>query len=148
MNIRLRRAGAGDEGKVIPWMQRYYEADGLTFTPANQAAMRVLLTSPDHGRVWFIVCDARVCGYVALCFGYSLELGGRDACVDELYVAADVRGRGVATAALQLALQEARVLGVRAVYLEVDMDNAAAIRLYRSLGFVIRDRYHLMARIL
>jgi ribosomal-protein-alanine N-acetyltransferase len=45
------------------------------------------------------------------------------------------RGRGLGAAMLQLHLRQLAGLGVQAVFLEVDEDNASACRLYSSAGF-------------
>jgi ribosomal-protein-alanine N-acetyltransferase len=46
------------------------------------------------------------------------------------------RGRGVGRALLAENLRQAANAGARAMFLEVDSDNAAALALYRRLGFV------------
>lgn len=139
MNIQLRRAMSTDQSLLLPLMQRYYEDDGLTFSDANVAAMTRLLAAPDYGRIWLIEVSARLAGYVVLCFGYSLELGGRDAYIDEMYVERDLRGRGIATAALAAVIDEACSLDVRAIHLEVHTANDSAVRLYAALDFRARD---------
>jgi ribosomal-protein-alanine N-acetyltransferase len=50
-------------------------------------------------------------------------------------VAGSRRGRGLARQLLNLHLRRLAGLGVRAVFLEVDEDNAAASRLYARAGF-------------
>jgi ribosomal-protein-alanine N-acetyltransferase len=50
-------------------------------------------------------------------------------------VAAARRGRGIARALLDFHLRRLAGLGARAVFLEVDEDNAAARRLYARAGF-------------
>jgi ribosomal protein S18 acetylase RimI-like enzyme len=78
-------------------------------------------------------------------FGYSIEFGGRDAFLDELFISPDARGRGLGTRALEVAAQACREAGILAVRLEVDRGNTGAQRLYRAHGFVDHDRY-LMTR--
>lgn len=148
MNIQLRSASLAELSVLLPLMRRYYEDDHLSFASANADAMARLLDDPRSGRVWFIECEARTAGYVALCFGFSLELGGREAYIDELFVERDLRGRGIARRAMERVLDEARALDVRAVHLEVDATNERALRLYASLGFSARDRYYLMTKTL
>lgn len=46
------------------------------------------------------------------------------------------RGRGVGRALMADALRQAANAGVKAMFLEVDKENAAALGLYRRLGFV------------
>jgi ribosomal-protein-alanine N-acetyltransferase len=60
-------------------------------------------------------------------------------------VAASARGRGLAGAMLGLHLRRLAGLGVQAVFLEVDEDNAPACRLYLNAGFhevARRDGYY------
>ncbi|MCZ7658080.1 MAG: GNAT family N-acetyltransferase [Xanthobacteraceae bacterium] len=79
----------------------------------------------------------RIAGYAVLCFGYTVEYGGRDAFVDDIYVAPELRGRGHG-AALYAALEAAaRASGCRALHLEVMPDNAMR-GWYEGLGY--RDR--------
>jgi ribosomal protein S18 acetylase RimI-like enzyme len=85
-------------------------------------------------------------GYLVLTIGYSLERGGRDAFIDELYVRPQWRGVGLGTLAVATAEVAARRLGVRAVHLEVDTSNERARRLYERIGFAVRQRYHLMTK--
>jgi ribosomal protein S18 acetylase RimI-like enzyme len=128
-------------------MQEYCEFDRLEFDVRRaRRTMLALLEDARLGRTWFIEADGEACGYLTLCYGYSLELGGRDAYVDELYIRAPFRGRGLGTRALEAACDAARADGVVALYLEVRQDNLEAQRYYERLGFERRDRYFLLAR--
>jgi GNAT superfamily N-acetyltransferase len=49
----------------------------------------------------------------------------------------DWRGRGIGTLLLRALLREAARAGHRAISLSVSAENAAALRLYRKLGFVV-----------
>jgi diamine N-acetyltransferase len=149
MQAQLQQAHVADLELLEELMRGYYRDDHLQFEPASQrAAMLRLLTEPQWGRVWLIRLQDQVVGHVAVCFGFSLELGGNDAYVDELYVVPQARGQGLARHALQQLNDALAELGIRAVHLEVDQDNAAAQRLYLALGYRRRDRYFLMTRFL
>jgi ribosomal protein S18 acetylase RimI-like enzyme len=50
------------------------------------------------------------------------------------------RGRGLGRAALEAVESAARELGVRALHLEVERENASAQALYRDRGFRDNDR--------
>jgi ribosomal protein S18 acetylase RimI-like enzyme len=108
-------------------------------------AMASLLADPSAGRAWMIRSGGEVAGYVVLTLSFSVELGGRCAFIDELFVARGCRGRGVGGAVLRLVATEARALGVRALGLEVTRSNALARRLYGRSGFVARG-HELMTR--
>jgi ribosomal protein S18 acetylase RimI-like enzyme len=86
-------------------------------------------------------------GYAVLLFGYSLEYRGRDAFVDDVYLAPARRGRGLGRTVLEQVESAARELGVRALHLEVERENAAAQALYRRRGFRDTERL-LMTKIL
>jgi ribosomal protein S18 acetylase RimI-like enzyme len=59
--------------------------------------------------------------------------------LNDLFVAADARRRGVATALLEAAANRARELGAASLSLSTALDNAPAQALYESLGWQ-RDR--------
>ena len=52
-----------------------------------------------------------------------------------LAVAPAVRGKGLGRALLQAAITHARALGAQTMFLEVGVDNPAALALYTALGF-------------
>ncbi len=70
----------------------------------------------------------------------SVEKGGLVLWVEELYVAPGARRRGAARALLARVVEEARRKQVRAVVLEVVPALAAALALWRALGFALVDR--------
>jgi ribosomal protein S18 acetylase RimI-like enzyme len=145
--VQLQRAGSADLELLLELMRGYYRDDHLDFELVRQrSALLRLLEEPQWGRVWLIRLPDRIVGYVAVCFGFSLELGGNDAYVDEMYVVPEARGRGVGRHALQQLHLPLAELGIRALHLEVDQHNHAAQRMYSALGYRQRDRYFLMSR--
>lgn len=84
------------------------------------------------------VCFAAVlCGTVA---GYIsvLTRKGKHGRIYSLAVAPEFRGRGIAELLVDTALDFLRAEGFRSVFLEVAVDNAAAIALYTKKGFAPR----------
>jgi GNAT superfamily N-acetyltransferase len=65
----------------------------------------------------------------------SVEKGGYALWVEELYVVPEERRTGVARALLARVRAEAEGEGIRAIDLEVVPSQAAALALYRALGF-------------
>jgi GNAT superfamily N-acetyltransferase len=132
---------------LLPLVRAYHEFEHVVMSDAERkAAVAPLLEAESPwGRVWLIRFRDRVVGYVALCFGYSIEFRGRDAFIDELFIVPEARGQGAGGAVLQLLKQEAASLGVVALHLEVAKDNEPARRLYGQGGFLARERYCLMS---
>jgi len=68
----------------------------------------------------------QVCiGYVVLSFDFSLEYGGKNAWIDELFVRPEFRGHGIGSRTLDFAAQTARELAAKVLHLEVNRDNPA-----------------------
>jgi ribosomal protein S18 acetylase RimI-like enzyme len=147
MSEILTPARPADIDVLLPFMREYCEFDGLEYDAQRARRTMLALLGDEHlGRTWFVEQGGQICGYLALCYGYSLELGGRDGCVDELYIREPFRGQGLGTRALEAACRAARADGIVALYLEVRQDNVEAQRYYERLGFERRDRYFLLAR--
>ena len=84
---------------------------------------------------WLVELDGKPVGYIALGVGYSIEVGGLDAFIDEIYIDPAWRHRGLATAALHHAIEQASRLGIRRLCLEVAAHNKALEDFYARLGF-------------
>jgi diamine N-acetyltransferase len=139
---RFRPAVPDDVGAIVAMMRGYYEQDGYTFVESEaRAAALMLINDSSLGRLW-VTCDgAAVIGYVAVALGFSFEYRGREAFVDELFIADTHRGRGLGGEALELAEAYCREAGVNALHLEVEGHREQALELYRRWGFVDYDRY-------
>lgn len=126
----------------------FFAEDGY---PHDDAAMteaaRVLIETPSYGQIQVAEAEGRLVAYFVLAFGYSLEFLGRDAFLDELYVAPAWRGRGLGQQALDLLEAACRAEGIRAVHLEVERAKPRTIELYRRRGYYEHSRY-LMTRMI
>jgi GNAT superfamily N-acetyltransferase len=146
MEQSFRIATGSDADVLLPMMRDYYAFDHHPFDPEKaRAALLGLLRDPAFGRVWLICDRENPVGYVVLTFGYSLELLGRDAFVDEFFLLASHRGRGWGRKTMEFVEQAARALGVHAIHLEVTRHNAGAQQFYPKLGFKDRE-HHLMSK--
>lgn len=65
-----------------------------------------------------------------------VRAAGDEAEILTLAVTPPARGQGLGRALLRAAAQHAATLGVRTLFLEVGVDNPAALALYAGLGFV------------
>lgn len=104
------------------------------------AAFAALLGDKQLGHVWLIQAGNDDVGYVVITFSYSMEFGGPNAFVDDLFIQTPFRSAGLGTAALQEVQAFCRERGVRALHLETGRDNAVAQALYRRAGFKGTDR--------
>jgi ribosomal protein S18 acetylase RimI-like enzyme len=137
----MRRARQADVPTLVNLMGEFYrESDLYIETGRASWAFSQLLSDERLGRVWILEADDREVGYIAMTLGFSLEYGGLDAFIDDLFVQARYRRRGLGRAAVDQVLEACRSLGVRAVHLEVAGTNAAAQELYRQAGFMDTQR--------
>jgi ribosomal protein S18 acetylase RimI-like enzyme len=145
--MALRPASLSDVDVLLPLVSAFCAEDGHPYEEAAvRRALEGLLRDPAAGRAFLVHEENRgPVGYLVVTFGYSLEFRGRDAFVDELYVAPNHRGRGHGREALRTAEACCREAGAHALHLEVRHDNLKAQRLYRSWGFGDRGS-HLMSK--
>jgi GNAT superfamily N-acetyltransferase len=143
---RFRPAAAGDVDPIVGMMRGYYEQDGYTFVEEEaRAAALILIGDPHLGRLWVAydgeAVGGEVIGYLAVALGFSFEYRGREAFVDELFIAKSHRGLGLGREALEVAEAYCREAGVNALHLEVERHRDTARGLYRRWGFADFDRY-------
>jgi GNAT superfamily N-acetyltransferase len=132
----FRLAGESDADTLLPFMRDYYAFDDHAFdAPKARAALTTLLRDPQLGRAWLILDGDQPVGYIVICFGYSLEWLGRDAFIDEFYLREEYRGRGWGSKTMAFVEEAACALNVTTLHLEVVKQNAAALQVYRKIGF-------------
>jgi GNAT superfamily N-acetyltransferase len=141
VTIQVEIADPTSARTVLDLMERFYAEEGYPFDREKaRAALEPFLATPVLGRAWLYRDGDVAVGYFVLTLGWSLEYGGRDAFVDELFVSPSHRGRGLGRRALDVMGEACRELGVRALHLEVEKDNSPATELYRRWGFEDHDR--------
>jgi len=133
--------------RLVTLCAAFHTEEGITQSDeARRDALAPLLEGSPYGAVYLIGPARAPIGYLVVCFGWSIEFGGLDAILDELYIRPGVRGRGIATESL-IALPRALAEGgLRAIHLEVDRENTAAVKLYKRAGFTPREKYMFMSR--
>lgn len=148
MKPHLRAATSSDCALLVDLMSEFYAESGYPLNRRRaEVAFSELLADPVLGQVWLIQAEPGPVGYVVLTLGYSMEYGGRDAFVDDLFIRVPFRGRGLGKLALTEVRDACAKRGVRALHLEVGRDNTAAQSLYRQTGFVDTDRQLLTLRL-
>lgn len=147
MSSAMHLAGPEDLAPLTRLVAAFHTETGIAQDePAREAALKPLLEGSPYGAAYLLGPRRAPIGYVIVTFGWSIEYGGLDAIVDEVFIRPGVRGRGVASGALAALPRALSGAGIRAVHLEVARDDDAAQRLYARAGFRPRDRYMLMSR--
>jgi GNAT superfamily N-acetyltransferase len=137
----IRRARLLDLPELLSMIEEFCDIDRHPFDQERVlAGLRPLLSDDTHGHVW-VILDRDTTdiagGYAVVTWSWSLESGGRDCILDELYVRA--RGRGLGAAALAEVLTAAARAGANAMFLETEAHNNRVRRFYSRAGFVRED---------
>lgn len=147
MTTNLHLCTPEDAPRILPLMAAFHAEYGLDLDDAARAAaLGPLLEGSPLGAVWLFGPTRAPVGYIIITFGWSIELGGMEAFVDELFIRPSVRKRGIASEVLSAVTSSLSDVGVKALHLEVDREDAATQRLYTRARFEVRDRYALMTR--
>lgn len=135
MTIHVRRAGPDDVDVLLGLVEEYCAADRHVFDAGvARAGLEPLLVDDALGTVWMIDHGD---GYAVVTWGWSIEVGGLDVVLDEIYVR--TRGRGAGTAAIAAIEADCRARGVKRIVLETERANEGARRLYARHGYRVDD---------
>src|SRR5690606_30760095 len=114
-------------------MQEFYTLYNYPFKyEKTRENLKVFLNSPDLGRIWIFLEDNVYIGYAVLCVSFSFEYSGKTAFIDELYIRAEYRGKGIGGQALDNILEEAKLMGINVLHMEVEKYNKQGIKLYNG----------------
>lgn len=125
----------GDADVLLHMVRAFRVEAGDPFDNNSAAAVVAIARGEPLARAWIARDGGVAVGYVVITVGYSIEYGGRDGFIDDLYLVPEARGRGWGRRLLDFACSQARRLGIRTLHLEVEPDNDRATRIYRAAGF-------------
>ncbi len=149
MSAALRLARPEDLDRLMGLVAAFHTEAGIEQDhDKRREGIAPLLDGIPHGCIYLIGPGRAPLGYIILTFGWSVEFGGMDAFVDEIYIRPAVRGRGIATEVLHDLPKALADAGLTALHLEVDRTNETAHKLYLRTGFKPRERYMLMSKTL
>lgn len=133
--IEVRRAGRSDLATLVELHREFCRVDGHPFSMTRaRAAFGPLLDDDRHGVVWIIDHPG---AYAVLTWGWSIEAGGSEAVLDEIF--ATERGAGAGSALVDHVLRDAERRGVARVFLETELANDRVRAFYERHGFRADD---------
>jgi ribosomal protein S18 acetylase RimI-like enzyme len=135
VTIRVDPVCADDAETLVRLARDFHREDGHPLTEAGESALRGIADGEPFARAWLVRQGDALLGYLILTLGFSVEYGGRDGFIDDLYLVPAARGRGLGRRLIEFALAQARDLGIGTLHLEVEAGNEAATQLYRAVGF-------------
>ena len=109
------------------WWRRDEPRDAVV-----EAGVRRLLADPDTD---YLLAGDPAVGVCQLRYRFSVWTGADDCCLEDVFVAPEARGSGLGRALVEAGFERARERGCLRIELDANEANAAAVGLYRSLGF-------------
>lgn len=143
----LHLAKVDDLEKLLTMVAAFHAEMGFdTDQTHRKNALMPLLEGSPYGAIWLIGPKLAPVGYIVITFTWSVEFGGLDSFLDEIYIRPAVRRRGMGAEALGAIANTLKSSGIRAMNLEVDRQNVMAQEFYHRAHFTSRDHYLLMCR--
>ena len=128
----IRRGRLEDLDVLAALSAEFNEIDGHAHDDTRvRAALTPLLRDDELGVVYLFGEPAS--GYAVVTWGYSIESGGRDALLDEIYVRP--RGQGLGGVAFEGVLDDLRQRGLTRMFLETERPNTKVRTFYTRHGF-------------
>ena len=131
LDATLTRASAEHLPLLLELVAEFCEVDQHPYDSARVAlALGPLLEDDQYGVVYLVNQDS---GYLVVTWGYSLESGGREALIDEIYLRK--RGEGLGGKVMDALFVDMAARGVVKMFLETETHNHRARRFYARQGF-------------
>lgn len=149
MRAALHLAKPADLDKLLEMVAAFHSEENLqSSADSRRAGIEPLLDGIPHGVAYVIGPNRAPIGYIIVTFTWSIEYGGMEGAIDEIYIRPAVRKRGVASEVLNSLPRALAKAGIKALHLEVDRKSDSTQRLYAKAGFAVSNRYLLMTKIL
>lgn len=133
--FRVVGAARDEAERLVVAVRRFHGESGHEVGPAQAEAIVALCLDASLGRAWLLTDGRRDVGYALAYWRHSIDHGGCVAVLDDLWVQAGLRGRGLGTHLLRAALAGMSESAARAVVVEADPADAPAMSFYGRLGF-------------
>ena len=124
--------------RLLPLMRAYCDFYDVAPDDAALLAMsRALMADPVREGVQFLATnDGEDVGFATVFWSWETSMAGRVGVLNDLFVAPQARGRGVATALIDACRQRCRDHGALRMIWQTAPDNVRAQSLYEGIGAV------------
>ena len=138
---QFRKAKKADTNILKTLIREYYRFDRQQVSNEKIASsLNFALKDNPYVSIWLIDVADKVAGYLVVAIGFTIEAGGKDGFLDELFLREPFRGLGVGRKAIEFAIALCQTLEIQRLSLEVETHNTKARRLYEDIGFFAHDR--------
>jgi GNAT superfamily N-acetyltransferase len=142
--MRITVVGATDLPELLPLVRAY--CDFYQATPSDRellALSRALLADPEREGLQLLARDdtGRAVGFATLYWTWQTLVAARVGVMNDLFVAAEARGLGVAEGLIAACLERCRERGATRLVWQTATDNHRAQAVYARVGATRDDRW-------
>ncbi len=142
--MRITVVGPADLPELLPLVRAY--CDFYQVAPSDRALLelsRALLADPQREGLQLLARDdaGRAVGFATLYWTWQTLVAARVGVMNDLFVAAEARGAGVADALIAACLERCREHGAARLVWQTASDNGRAQAVYERLGATREDRW-------
>ena len=135
--MKIERVGKGELGDLLPLVRAY--CDFYAVSPSDEelrSLSRALIADPEREGVQLLARDAddRAVGFATIFWSWATTSAERIGVMNDLFVAPEARGTGLAAALIEACRAECAARGARKLTWQTALDNAAAIKVYDRVG--------------
>ena len=134
--MKIERVGEADLSELLPLMRGY--CDFYEVAPSDDellALSRALIADPEREGVQLLARDqGRGVGFATIYWSWATTSAERIGVMNDLFVATEARGSGLAESLIQACRAECAARGAGKLTWQTAPDNAAAIKVYDRVG--------------
>lgn len=133
----IRKFTPSDREDYIRFSTEFYASDAVDKPVPQEHFQRgfdEMMRSDQYVQGYMLVCDGKNVGYCVTMKTYSVEAGGITMWIDELFVLAEYRSRGLGKELFRY-IEEKGDEKLCRIRLEVERENSRAVSLYKKMGF-------------
>jgi GNAT superfamily N-acetyltransferase len=135
--LTIERVTKTDLGELLPLMRAY--CDFYEVSPSDDELLviaRALIADPEHEGVQLLARDdgGRAVGFATIFWSWATTSAERIGVMNDLFVALEARGTGVAEALIEACRAECAAHGAGKLTWQTAPDNVAAMKVYDRVG--------------
>ena len=134
--MTIERVTEPDLGELLPLMRAY--CDFYEVAPSDEALLslsRALIADPEHEGFQLLARnEGRAVGFATIFWSWATTSAERIGVMNDLLVAPEARGTGVAEALIEACRAECAARGAGKLTWQTAPDNAAAMKVYDRVG--------------
>ena len=135
MNVTIRKIQRGDAEVVVDMMRKFYTSPAVITNGSEKifvANVENCLNASPYVEGFVFVGDEKIIGYGITAHSYATEFGVECIWIEDIFVEAQYRGQGVGTKFIRYVK---KLYPDKIFRLESEIDNVAALKIYKHLGF-------------